>query len=528
MGPQCLPTLYSLKKKVTIAAITSTVKFHFLYTNNLFYYLSIKYVHLNFFMGGTPFAVVSKRIYWMGFSAYHLPAGLLVMRDWPGHMRDLVNRTPKSLRLQIGLFGRTNVGKSSFLNMVTGQDVAVTSAVPGTTTDVVEKAMELLPIGPVMFLDTGGIDDGTQLAAQRLKRTRRIFERADIFVLLVEPDCWTEYEKTVLAAARQYDCACLIVVNKIDLRPPAPDFLKMLRTRSPFVCSVSSHPNPLRYRFLSAFKALLLEALPESGLAPPPIIGDLLPPGGLAVLIVPVDLEAPKGRLILPQVQTIRDALDYEAAAAVVNERQYRRVLERFSWPPDLVVCDSQVVMQMVDETPAGIPCTTFSILFARLKGDLCAATRGAAAIDTLENGDRVLVAEACTHHPVEDDIGRVKIPRWLREATGCDLRIDTYSGRDYPDNLEDYRLIVHCGACMLTRREMLARIQRASAAGVPITNYGVCISALHRVLQRVLESFPEAWQAYENQTQPNTMTAIASMHKATNQQKGFSCAVQP
>ncbi|WP_155317992.1 GTPase [Desulfosarcina alkanivorans] len=351
-----------------------------------------------------------------------------------------MNRAPKSLRLQIGLFGRTNVGKSSFLNMVTGQDVAVTSAVPGTTTDVVEKAMEMLPIGPVMFLDTGGIDDATRLSAQRLKRTRRVFERADIYVLLVEPDCWTEYEKTVLAAARQYDCACLI----------------------------------------------------------------------------------------LPQVQTIRDALDYESAAVVVNERRYRQVLERLGRTPDLVVCDSQVVEQMVNETPAGIPCTTFSILFARLKGDLCAAARGAAAIEALGDGDRVLVAEACTHHPVEDDIGRVKIPRWLREATGCDLRIDTTSGRDYPDNLEDYRLIVHCGACMLTRREMLARIQRASAAGVPITNYGVCIAALHRVLRRVLEPFPEAWTAYENPTKPNSMNATASIQTASSRQGGFPCSVHP
>ncbi|WP_319406520.1 [FeFe] hydrogenase H-cluster maturation GTPase HydF [uncultured Desulfosarcina sp.] len=436
--------------------------------------------------------------------------------------------TPKSMRLQIGLFGRTNVGKSSFLNMVAGQDVAVTSPIPGTTTDVVEKAMELLPVGPVMFLDTGGMDDDTRLAAERLARTRRVFDRAEVFILLVEAGHWTDYESAIIAAARQRRCPCLIVVNKIDDRQPEADFLQMLQAASPFVCCVSSRPGSPRDRYVSAFKALLIQALPEGAMAQPPILGDLLPPGGLAVLIVPIDPEAPKGRLILPQVQTIRDALDYEAATLVVNERQYRGLLNRLSRPPDLVVCDSQVVMQMVVETPAGIPCTTFSILFARLKGDLCAAARGAEAIDNLVDGDRVLVAEACTHHPVEDDIGRVKIPRWLRERTGCELQIDTYSGRDYPDNLEDYRLIVHCGACMLTRREMLARIQRASAAGVPITNYGVCVSALHQVLQRVLEPFPEAWQAYENPTQPNTMTSIPSIQTATNRQGGFSCSVQP
>lgn len=407
-----------------------------------------------------------------------------------------MNPTPKSMRLQIGLFGRTNVGKSSFLNMVAGQDVAVTSPLPGTTTDVVEKAMELLPVGPVMFLDTGGLDDDTRLAAARLERTRRIFERADVFVLLVEAGRWTDYESAILTAAQRCKSPCLIVVNKIDIQTPTPEFLQMLRAASPYVGCVSSHPGAERDRFVSAFKALLLQALPDGAMVQPPIIGDLLPPGGLAVLIVPIDLEAPKGRLILPQVQTIRDALDHEAAALVVNERQYRPLLDRLGRPPDLVVCDSQVVMQMVADTPAGVPCTTFSILFARFKGDLDQVARGAAAIGCLESGDRVLVAEACSHHPLQDDIGRIKIPRWLRSKTGSDLHIDTASGRDYPDNLEDYGLIIHCGACMLTRREMLARIQRAAAAGVPITNYGVCISALHGVLQRVLEPFPQAWQA--------------------------------
>lgn len=411
-----------------------------------------------------------------------------------------MNLTPKSMRLQIGLFGRTNVGKSSFLNMISGQDVALTSPVPGTTTDVVEKAMELLPIGPVMFLDTGGMDDDTQLGSARLERTRRIFDRAEVFVLLVEAGCWSRYEAAVIEAARLARCPCLIVVNKVDIRPPGADFMKMLQAASPFVCAVSSLNASGRDRHVSAFKALLLQALPESAMVQPAIIGDLLPKGGLAVLIVPIDLEAPKGRLILPQVQTVRDALDHEAATLVVNERRYRSLLKRLSTPPDLVVCDSQVVMRMVEETPPGVPCTTFSILFARFKGELLPLSAAAAAVDDLVDGDRVLVAEACSHHPVEDDIGRVKIPRWLRKTTGRELRIDTYSGRDYPDNLADYRLVIHCGACMLTRREMLARMQRAAAAGVPITNYGVCISALHGVLGRVLEPFPHVLQTIQTQ----------------------------
>jgi [FeFe] hydrogenase H-cluster maturation GTPase HydF len=407
-----------------------------------------------------------------------------------------MNHTPKSMRLQIGLFGRTNVGKSSFLNMIAGQDVAVISPLPGTTTDVVEKAMELLPIGPVMFLDTGGMDDDTQLSDARLQRTRRVFDRAEVFVLLVEAGYWSEYETAILAAAQQYKCPCLIVINKIDIQPPETDFMEMLKTASPFVCCVSSRTESSRNRYISAFKALLLQALPETAMSQPAIIGDLLPTGGLAVLIVPIDLEAPKGRLILPQVQTIRCALDYEAATLVVNERQYRSLLHRLNPPPELVVCDSQVVMRMVEETPPRVPCTTFSILFARFKGDLNQMASAAAAIHRLKDGDRILVAEACSHHPLADDIGRVKIPHWLQAKTGKRLYIDTYSGRDYPDNLADYRLIIHCGACMLTRREMLARMQRAAAADVPITNYGVCISALHGVLQRVLKPFPDAWQA--------------------------------
>lgn len=407
-----------------------------------------------------------------------------------------MNQTPKSMRLQIGLFGRTNVGKSSFLNMIAGQDVAVTSPVPGTTTDVVEKAMELLPVGPVMFLDTGGTDDETNLSGARLKRTRRIFDRAEVFVLLVEPGYWSEYEEVIITEAQKRKCPCLIVVNKIDLSPPKKDFVQMLQEASPFVCCVSSLTDMERHRYISLFKALLLQALPEGAMSQPAIIGDLLPPGGLAVLIVPIDLEAPKGRLILPQVQTIRCALDHEGATLVVNERQYRSLLLRLEPLPELVVCDSQVVMRMVEETPPWVPCTTFSILYARFKGDLNEMAAAAAAIDNLKEGDRVLVAEACSHHPLADDIGRVKIPYWLQAKTGKTFQIDTYSGRDYPENLADYKLIIHCGACMLTRREMLARMERAAAAGVPITNYGVCISALHGVLERVLKPFPDAWQA--------------------------------
>jgi [FeFe] hydrogenase H-cluster maturation GTPase HydF len=218
---------------------------------------------------------------------------------------------------------------------------------------------------------------------------------------------------------------------------------------------------------------------------------------GLAVLVVPIDLQAPKGRLILPQVQTIRDCLDSDAAVAVVKEREYSAFLERLSTPPDIVVCDSQVVLKMAADTPRDVPCTTFSILFSRCKGDLVEAAKGAAVLADIGPGDRILVAEACSHHAIEDDIGRVKIPRWLRQYAGADVQVDVSSGRDYPDNLAEYRLVIHCGGCMLTRREMLARIERARQAGVPLTNYGVAISMLQGVIERTLSPFPAARDAF-------------------------------
>jgi len=240
----------------------------------------------------------------------------------------------------------------------------------------------------------------------------------------------------------------------------------------------------------------LIEVCPEEFLKPPPLVGDLLRAGGLAILIVPIDLQAPKGRLILPQVQTIREALDHDASVHVVKEREYAHALGNLKTPPDLVICDSQVVLKMVADTPEAIPCTTFSILFSRNKGDLVEMARGAAVIETLRPHDKVLIAEACSHHAIEDDIGRVKIPRWLRQYVGGDLQIDVSSGRDYPDNLKDYRLIVHCGGCMLTRREMLSRIHRAKEESVPITNYGMCISFSQGVIKRVLSPFPAALDA--------------------------------
>ena len=409
-----------------------------------------------------------------------------------------MKKTPKSLRLQIGLFGRTNVGKSSFLNFIAGQDVAITSPIAGTTTDVVEKAMELLPVGPVVFLDTAGLDDTSGLAEARLKKTVKIFDRSDVLVLVAEPNIWTEYEDQVLEEARQREIPVILMVNKIDLDQPSESFIEKIREKTDRILFCSSVDPTRRDPSVNAFKKILIEICPEEFLKPPPLVGDLLPAGGLAVLIVPIDLEAPKGRLILPQVQTIREALDSDAAVYVVKEREYAHALQNLKTPPDLVICDSQVVVKMVADTPGPVKCTTFSILFSRNKGDLIEMAKGAAVIDTLNPGDKVLIAEACSHHAIEDDIGRVKIPRWLRQYVGGDLQIDVSSGRDYPDNLAEYKLIVHCGGCMLTRREMLARIQRAKEAKIPITNYGLCISFSQGVIKRVLSPFPVALDALE------------------------------
>ena len=409
-----------------------------------------------------------------------------------------MDKTPKANRLHIALLGRTNVGKSSLLNLMLGQDIAITSPVAGTTTDVVEKAMELLPLGPVLFLDTAGLDDISELSGKRLEKTAGVFDRADVVILVAEADIWTDYEESVLAESAKLNLPVLIVINKVDLTPPSPDYVQILTGKSRRFLLVSCSDVNNRDRYLDELKRHLLEMAPADFLATPSLIGDLLPPGGMAVLVVPIDLQAPKGRLILPQVQTIRDILDNDAQALVVKERELAAALANLKTPPSIVVTDSQAILKVTADVPKDIPVTTFSILFARQKGDLSVMAAGAAAIDQLKPGDRVLIAEACSHHALEDDIGRVKIPRWLRQFVGGDLQIDTACGRDYPENLKDYKLIFHCGACMINRREMLTRLRKAAQAGIPVTNYGVAISFLQGVLKRSLAPFPAALASFE------------------------------
>jgi [FeFe] hydrogenase H-cluster maturation GTPase HydF len=391
------------------------------------------------------------------------------------------------MRLQIGLFGRRNVGKSSLLNALTRQQVSIVSDIPGTTTDPVEKPMELLPLGPVLFIDTGGVDDVGVLGEMRVERTRLIFERTDLGILVAEGDRWGEFEEGILSQLSSRKIPVVVVFNKNDVASPRPEVLRDIQSRKlPCVKTVASQGQGI-----PGLREALIQAAPEKFMDSPPVLGDLIDPGDVVVLVVPIDLEAPRGRLILPQVQSIRDVLDHDSCCLVVKEREIRDALGKLKSPPALVVTDSQAFLRVAGDTPGQVPMTSFSILFARLKGDLHEFVRGAGAIDRLKAGSRVLVLESCTHHPIGEDIGRVKIPRWIRQYTGVDLEFVHRQGHDFPQDLSPYQLIIHCGACMLNRREVVSRILRCREAGIPITNYGVAITYSLGVLDRALSPFP-------------------------------------
>lgn len=404
-----------------------------------------------------------------------------------------MQKTPKGLRLHIGIFGRRNVGKSSLLNALCRQSVSIVSDIAGTTTDAVEKPMELLPVGPVLFIDTAGLDDAGTLGDMRTAVTRKIFDRIDLAILVTVGSEWSEYEEEIITEFKKRNIPIIVVFNKIDLEKPRPDLIENLtETGLHIVSTVASNGEGL----YDLREAIIKETPPEIiNLAT--IIGDLIRPGELVVLVVPIDKEAPKGRLILPQVQTIRDILDNDAYSIVVKERDLHDALEGLKSKPALVVTDSQAFQKVATDTPEDILMTSFSILFARYKGNLTEFVRGAVAIDALKPGDNVLIAEACSHHPITDDIGTVKIPRWLNQYVGGKIHFDHCQGHDFPENLPDYKLIIHCGSCMFNRREVLSRIMYARKAGVPITNYGMTISYSLGIFERALSPFPIAQQLY-------------------------------
>ncbi|BCS88148.1 [FeFe] hydrogenase H-cluster maturation GTPase HydF [Pseudodesulfovibrio sediminis] len=396
------------------------------------------------------------------------------------------NNTPKGDRMVIALVGRRNVGKSSLMNALIGQNIAIVADCPGTTTDPVAKHYELLPLGPVTFYDTAGLDDPGKLGALRVKASHQVLYRTDIALLVVGEEGVGEPELAILDKLWKMEIPVLVVFNKTDLVPPSEESLtycRSLRLSYLEVCALNG-------RGMAALKRSLVEAAPREFREEPVLVGDLVSEGDTVLCVVPVDLGAPKGRLILPQVQVLRDVLDNDALGMVVKERELTEALDQLKKDPALVVTDSQVVLKVVADVPEHIPLTTFSTLFARLKGDLRIFLQGAKAIDGLKDGDKVLMCEACSHHSVADDIGRVKIPRWLTLYTGKRLEFTMYSGHDFPEDFEEFALAVHCGGCMINRREMLHRMRECHLRGVPITNYGVAISKVQGVLDRISSVF--------------------------------------
>jgi len=419
--------------------------------------------------------------------------------------------TPKGFRLHIGLFGRRNVGKSSLLNALTRQHVSIVSDVAGTTTDPVEKPMELLPLGPVLFIDTAGIDDVGALGEMRVARTRQIFDRCDLAVIVTEPHEFGPFEEEILREFQERQIPVIIVFNKVDLGTPAQALLdRFQKAKIPVVQTIATEGAGL-----SDLREALIRQAPEDFINMPSILGDLVPPGELAVLVVPIDLEAPKGRLILPQVNAIRDVLDADAYCIVVKERELREALERLKRPPAIVVTDSQGFLKVAADTPPDVPMTSFSILFARYRGDLFEFVRGALTIEQLRPGDHILIAEACSHHPIGEDIGRVKIPRWLTQYVGGKLQFTHVQGHDFPEDVRPYKLIIHCGACMWNRREMLSRILRCRQQGVPITNYGVTIAYSLGIFERALGPFPAALEEFRRYRREQALRqAVAHGHR--------------
>mgnify|MGYP002860581905 CR=1 FL=1 len=406
-----------------------------------------------------------------------------------------LNATPRSERPHIAIFGMRNAGKSSVINAITGQTLAIVSEIKGTTTDPVYKAMELLPLGPVVVIDTAGIDDEGELGALRIKKTYEVLAKTDIALVIVDAQVGiSSFEIEIIEALKEKATPFIMVINKIDsYRPMAHDIANLEKRYGVPVALVSA----LSGEGIKALRRML-------GTLKPPeddrfkLVGDLVKPGDFVVLVTPIDKAAPKGRLILPQQQTIRDLLESDAITIITKEHELRETLNHLGKKPKLVITDSQAFLKVSADTPRDIPLTSFSILFARYKGDLIELVRGAKAIDKLQDGARILVAEGCTHHQQSDDIGTVKIPRWLRQMTGKTLHFDHVAGVTFTEDVKQYDLIVHCGACMLNKAAMDHRIEQAKKFGVPIVNYGVMLAYVHGIMDRALDPFPMAKHIWE------------------------------
>ncbi|MDD3185482.1 MAG: [FeFe] hydrogenase H-cluster maturation GTPase HydF [Anaerostipes sp.] len=390
-----------------------------------------------------------------------------------------LNDTPRGDRVHIALFGKRNAGKSSLINALTGQDLAIVSNVKGTTTDPVYKAMELLPLGPVVMIDTPGLDDDGELGQKRVDKAKQVLNKTDIALIVVDSKCgMSQFENDMVTLIEEKRLPYLIVFNKIDETICKEDSDHIMKASAATGKGIFELKEKL---------GTLLKAEDEKLR----IVGDLIQSNDFVILVVPIDSAAPKGRLILPQQQTIRDILEANASAIVVKESGLEETLKSLGKKPALVITDSQAFAVVSKIVPEDIPLTSFSILFARYKGDLEAEVKGVNALENLKDGDKILIAEGCTHHRQCDDIGTVKIPRWLKEYTGKQLEIHTSSGGGFPEDLDTYDFVVHCGGCTLNRKEMQHRIRKVKQANVPIVNYGVLIAAMTGILKRSLEPFP-------------------------------------
>lgn len=401
-----------------------------------------------------------------------------------------LNQTPMSERTHIGFFGKRNAGKSSVMNAVTGQELAVVSDVKGTTTDPVYKSMELLPLGPVVMMDTPGIDDEGELGSMRVRKSYQVLNKTDAAVLVIDGTVGASAEdETLLERIRKKNIPFIVVINKKELADTATEEVvkRRLTLDDGQLALVSAATGEGIHELKERIASIARVEEPAKYL-----VRDLLEPSDIAVLVVPIDSAAPKGRLILPQQQTIRDILEADAVSVVVKENGVKNALGQLNKKPKMVITDSQVFAQVAADTPEDIQLTSFSILMARYKGNLEQAVRGVTALDGLEDGDMVLISEGCTHHRQCDDIGTVKIPRWIREYTGKDVQIVTSSGTEFPDDLKKYKLIIHCGGCMLNEREMKYRLSCAADQGVPMTNYGIMIAYVKGILKRSVQIFPD------------------------------------
>lgn len=406
-----------------------------------------------------------------------------------------LNDTPKGDRIHIALFGRRNAGKSSLINAITDQNLSIVSQVKGTTTDPVYKAMELLPLGPVMMIDTPGLDDEGELGEQRIEKTKEVLHKTDVALLVLTDEGKEEgyrLEAQIASMLEEREIPMIVVWNKADSYDYSDTPHFSFFGKAP-VMKVSAVTKEGVFELKECIGAQLPEDKPEV-----PIVQDLIKPGDFVVLVIPIDSAAPKGRLILPQQQTIRDILEKNAVPVVTRETELAETLKNLGKKPALVITDSQAFASVSKDTPKEVLLTSFSILFARHKGNLAELVKGANRLKELRDGDTVLISEGCTHHRQCDDIGTVKIPRWITEYTGKKIRFETSSGNSFPENLDKYALVVHCGGCMLNQREMQYRIRHAANSNVPIVNYGVLIAMVTGILKRSLEVFPDICKTLE------------------------------